>query len=114
MPFDQVNFELPVITKPSTPAELMATPAHMLAWLRSKRSTDVVAIDMMSCHACLGATFLQENGFPRAMWATDCGYQEDGSVVRACAEIGTAIMGLLRRRSVTAAAALSAFSLAGG
>jgi len=105
MPFDQTTFTTPAAETfaPLSMAALMATPEHMLAWLRSKQPDDIVAEDMMDCRVCLGATFLRESGHPHAMWATNVGYQRDGKVT-ACWEIGDAIISLLDRGATTVTA----------
>ncbi len=54
-------------TKPApklAAVELMATPKHMLAWLRSKKPRAIVTRDLISCTKCLGANFLTAKGFP--------------------------------------------------
>jgi len=64
-----VEFASPrsVEARPLSAQELMATPDHMLAWLKSKPAEEIVARDMWNAEHCLGATFLRENGHPRAL-----------------------------------------------
>lgn len=62
MPFDGKNFETPAKL---SPAELMATPDHMLAWLRSRAPDEVVAASLASPTACLGCAFMRAHGHAR-------------------------------------------------
>jgi hypothetical protein len=107
MPFDQST------SRPAA-VDLMSSPHPMLAWLRSKRSDDIVAEDMMDCRRCLGATFLRENGHGDAKWVADVGVV-DLQVVPGCKAIEDAIFSLLGSNDdyhITAARALEALETA--
>ncbi len=54
----------PPASLPMTAAELMATPEHMLAWLRGKPASEVVARDMSDPDDCIGTRFMSESGHP--------------------------------------------------
>lgn len=57
-------------------ATLMGDPQYMLAWLRSKRSRDIIAVDMVRLAECLGACFLRAHGYPNALWALKTGWPQ--------------------------------------
>lgn len=124
MPRDQVEdynvaaaggpFAKLVTPVPATAAELMATPDHMLAWLRGKHPSEVITDDIGDCFTCLGATFLRERGFRNVRWYCTYG-TVDGERVRNCDEIQNAISHLHLMRNgnvrVTAAEAIVALSV---
>ncbi len=61
-------------TKPApklTAVELMATPKHMRAWLRTFKPRGVVTRNLCDSTACLGANFLKAKGHIVAFGVND-------------------------------------------
>ncbi len=54
----------PAPAKELTPDELMATPDHMLAWLRGLPPTVTVTESIHDPNACLGCSFMAASGHP--------------------------------------------------
>ena len=103
--------------RPLSAPELMATPDHMLAWLKSKPADEVVATDMWLPCDCLGATFLRASGYADAEWYVVDGHAGDSRNGFVCGNvIGTAIDSLCvwvdEPVSVTAAQAIEAIERA--
>jgi hypothetical protein len=48
--------------KTKTASELMKTPRHMLAWLRSHPARSIVTLNTLDNYACLAANFLADHG----------------------------------------------------
>lgn len=70
MPFDnptQIDFRLPA-PKVLTAQELMATPEHMLAWLRSKHPDEIVTGNLGCANECLGGCFFAAHGAGEFPW----------------------------------------------
>ncbi len=114
MPFDQSDYvvALPQVARavPLDPAELMAHPKHMIAWLEALDPGTIVAVDMDDCSACLGATFLRAKGHPDAIWRCMSG-NTGGEFVHGSMKLAFAIASLIKSGkpcNVTASRALDA------
>ncbi len=46
--------------------ELMSHPRYMRQWLESKDPTEIVCFRYSDPNTCLAATFMRENGYPKA------------------------------------------------
>ena len=97
-----------------TPAELMADPAHMIAWLKILPPNHVVAENMRDANFCLGTRFLRAHGHATAYVIFNFGGVDD-QYFDVCAVIERALLNLVgneREGAITAAVALRAFARA--
>lgn len=94
-----------------TAAELMSTPDHIIAWLRTLPPGQVVTRDMGDCEACLGANFLRAQGYPDAIWLITMGSAE-GKGIGCPMSVWSPLYDLMMLRNpITAAQALEAFGV---
>jgi len=105
---------VPDLPAPVDPAELLATPAHLLAWLGTKSPDEIVTEDVHDPSRCLGCNFLAAHGFTVSLGGTYWRHRSDYKYGEnpLPAWFRQTLSHLYRRGPVTAAQAIAAIESA--